>query len=71
VIFRQASGEAAGGDSQAVSLSAPSGSGKTIMATAAIERLIVFDEYAGPLPEVTFLWITDQPELNDQTRRRD
>jgi ABC-type dipeptide/oligopeptide/nickel transport system permease subunit len=71
VIFRQASGEAAGGDSQAVSLSAPTGSGKTIMATAAIERLIVGDEDAGPLPEATFLWITDQPELNEQTRRRD
>jgi hypothetical protein len=41
------------------------------MATAAIERLIVGDEDAGPLPEATFLWITDQPELNEQTRRRD
>ena len=55
MIFRQTSGEAAGGDSQAVSLSAPTGSGKTIMATAAIERLIVGDEDAGPLPEATFL----------------
>jgi hypothetical protein len=53
VIFRQTSGEAAGGGSQAVSLSAPTGSGKTIMATAAIERLIVGDEDAGPLPEAT------------------
>lgn len=68
--LRRAAREAVEGDPQAVSLSAPTGSGKTIMATAAIERLIAGDDDAGPHPQATFLWITDQPELNEQTRRK-
>lgn len=54
----------------AVSLASPTGSGKTVMLTAAIERLLVGDEGAAPDPEATFLWITDQPQLNEQTRRK-
>lgn len=68
--LRRAAREAIEGDPQAVSLSAPTGSGKTIMATAAIERLIAGDDDAGPHPDATFLWITDQPELNEQTCRK-
>jgi type III restriction enzyme len=68
--LRRAAREAIEGDPQAVSLSAPTGSGKTIMATAAIERLIAGDDDAAPHPNATFLWITDQPELNEQTRRK-
>ena len=68
--LRRAAREAIEGDPQAVSLSAPTGSGKTIMATAAIERLIAGDDDAGPNSDATFLWITDQPELNEQTRRK-
>jgi type III restriction enzyme len=54
---------------QAVGLAAPTGSGKTIIATALIERFI-FGGEDGTLPDPTavFLWITDQPELNEQTR---
>lgn len=68
--LRRAAREAIEGDLQAVALSAPTGSGKTIMATAAIERLLTGDDEAGPHREATFLWITDQPELNEQTRRK-
>lgn len=68
--LRRASRFAAEGELQAVSLSAPTGSGKTVMITAAIERLLEGDEDAGPNPNTVFLWITDQPELNEQTRRR-
>ena len=52
---------------QAVVLSAPTGSGKTVMATALIERILSGDDTADPDPEATFLWVTDLPELNEQT----
>jgi type III restriction enzyme len=68
--LRQAAGEANDGDLQSVALSAPTGSGKTVMAAAAIEALLQGDDRHGPDPEATFLWITDQPELNEQTRRK-
>lgn len=68
--LRRAAVEAAEGDLQAVSLSSPTGSGKTVMATAAIERILAGDADAPPRPTATFLWITDQPELNEQTRRK-
>ena len=55
---------------QSVSLSAPTGSGKTVIATAAIETLFYGDDDHGPDPEAVVLWITDQPELNRQTRSR-
>lgn len=55
---------------QAVSLSAPTGSGKTVMATALVERILEGDETTPPDTQATFLWLTDQPELNEQTRRK-
>jgi len=55
---------------QAVILAAPTGSGKTIIATAAIERLLFGYDGVPPDPRALVLWITDQPELNEQTRRK-
>lgn len=55
---------------QAAWLSAPTGSGKTLIATAVIERLLVGDPEHERIPEATFLWLSDQPELNEQTRRK-
>lgn len=52
---------------QALGLSAPTGSGKTVMATAFIEHVLAGDDEPGD-PDVVFLWVTDQPELNEQTR---
>ena len=57
-------------DYWAVSLASPTGSGKTVMMTAAIEAILAGDEEHAPDPEATFLWITDQPELNEQTWKR-
>lgn len=68
--LRTAAVEAQSGDLQAVSLTAPTGSGKTAIATAAIEALIEGDADGGPMTEATFLWISDQPQLNLQTRRK-
>lgn len=58
------------GDEQALLLNAPTGSGKTAMATAFMERLVNGDEDHPPDPNATFLWITDQPDLNEQTKRK-
>ncbi|MBN1461058.1 MAG: DEAD/DEAH box helicase family protein [Armatimonadetes bacterium] len=55
---------------QAVSLSAPTGSGKTVVAAAVIEALLLGDEAGPPDDEATFLWLSDLPELNEQTRRK-
>ena len=57
-------------DPQAVSLSSTTGSGKTVMLTSAIEVVLQGDDEAAPMEDATFLWITDQPELNEQTRRK-
>lgn len=68
--LRRAASEAKTGDLQAVCLSSPTGSGKTVMVTAAIELLLQGDDESAPEPNATFLWVTDQPELNEQTRRK-
>jgi type III restriction enzyme len=68
--LRRAARDAKTGELQAVVLSSPTGSGKTVMATSAIERLIQGDDRAGPRREARFMWISDQPELNEQTRRK-
>ena len=51
----------------ALLLNAPTGSGKTMMATAFIEDLLRGTETGAPDPDYCFLWLTDQPELNKQT----
>lgn len=68
--FDSARYEAAKGKLQAISLASPTGSGKTAIATALIERLLAGDDEHGADPEATFLWISDQPELNEQTRSK-
>lgn len=51
----------------ALLLNAPTGSGKTVMATAFIEELVGGTDQSDPDPDYCFLWLTDQPELNKQT----
>lgn len=55
---------------QAVVLTAPTGSGKTVIAAAAIESLLDGDAKHAKDAQATVLWITDQPDLNEQTRRK-
>jgi type III restriction enzyme len=59
-----------GSGPQTVVLGAPTGAGKTVIATAAIEALLVGGGEQPPDPAATFLWVTDQPELNRQTARK-
>ncbi|MBQ9681366.1 MAG: DEAD/DEAH box helicase family protein [Aeriscardovia sp.] len=53
-------------------LSAPTGSGKTVMSAAVIEALFygsdVFD--CEPDPQAMVLWLSDSPTLNEQTKAR-
>jgi len=62
----------ADGDRSSFALSAITGAGKTVIATAAIEATVYgsADLGADPDPRATFLWITDDPALNRQTRTR-
>lgn len=58
------------GNPQAVVLSSPTGSGKTVTITALMER--VFDGHEGVPGKrgSVFLWMSDSPELNEQSRDR-
>lgn len=67
---RAASRDVADGDQQALILAAPTGSGKTVVTNALFERILEGDEEHEGDPTATFLWITDQPDLNEQTRRK-
>jgi type III restriction enzyme len=60
---------------QAMAFSAPTGSGKTIIMTALFEAILdqPDDELGWPLdwvpqPDAVILWVSDMPELNEQTR---
>ncbi|MEY9785373.1 DEAD/DEAH box helicase [Sinorhizobium fredii] len=58
-----------------IAFSAPTGAGKTVMMAATIEELLVGGEIAARAgiptdPTLTFLWLSDRPDLNEQSRRR-
>lgn len=55
---------------QIISFSAPTGAGKTIMMTQLFEELLFGDaDHIGD-PDSIFIWISDSPELNEQTRMK-
>ena len=54
-------------DTGAVVLSAPTGAGKTVIATAVIEASLDGDPTTPGIEDATFLWVTDDPSLNQQT----
>jgi type III restriction enzyme len=56
-------------DPQVISLVAPTGSGKTIIITKLLED-IVFGYNSVADPTAIFIWISDIPELNEQTRHK-
>jgi type III restriction enzyme len=62
--------KAGGSDKHAFVLSAPTGSGKTAIVTAAMEALLEGDGVRPRDPRATFLWVTDAPELNEQTKKK-
>ena len=60
------------GERSSFALSAITGSGKTVIAAAVIEALLYgsSDLDTDSDPRIAFLWITDDPSLNRQTRGR-
>lgn len=55
---------------QAISFSAPTGSGKTVMMAALFEDILFGAAGLPAQPDAAILWLSDMPELNEQTRRR-
>lgn len=55
-------------DPQAISFSAPTGAGKTIVMTALFENILFGEAGFEAQPDAVILWISDMPELNEQTR---
>ena len=63
------------GKTQVVSLQAPTGAGKTIIAAALIENIFFGSTLAdgttfNEQPEAIFVWLSDSPELNAQSRQK-
>lgn len=61
---------AEGGDHQAVILAAPTGSGKTVITAALIEEILTGSDRFPAEPDAVFLWLSDQPVLNEQSKKR-
>lgn len=75
VLQQARQGVSAIGLPQGIQFSAPTGSGKTVMLAAAIEALLTGNEYSAaagivPAPDISFLWLSDLPELNRQSLLR-
>jgi len=56
------------GRAQAVVLSSPTGSGKTVIITEMIERILFGYNGVPADPKATFLWLSDLPQLNEQSK---
>jgi len=53
---------------QVISFTAPTGAGKTIIMTALFEDIIFGHAFGVAEPDSVFVWLSDMPELNEQTR---
>lgn len=53
---------------QVVSFTAPTGAGKTIITTALFESILFGSDNFPEQPDAIFLWISDSPELNEQSK---
>lgn len=58
------------GRKQAIVLSSPTGSGKTVIMTLLMERLWAGHESILPDHDAVFLWVSDSPELNIQSQEK-
>lgn len=55
---------------QVLSFTAPTGSGKTIMMATLIEDILFGTEKFNEQPEAIFVWLSDSPQLNEQSRQK-
>lgn len=60
------------GQKQIISFTAPTGAGKTIMMASFIESMLCGDEdgIAAAMPDSIFIWLSDSPELNEQSKQK-
>jgi len=70
IRLKQAKAGLREGIRQALVLTSPTGSGKTVIITAFIERILEGDASFAMEPDAVFLWLSDQPELNEQSRNK-
>jgi type III restriction enzyme len=54
-------------DGQAITLTAPTGAGKTVMAAAVLEALFGGDDFEPGHDDLTVVWLSDLPNVNEQT----
>ena len=55
---------------QVLSFTAPTGAGKTIILASLIEAIYHGDEEHPDQPDAIFVWLSDSPELNEQSRAK-
>ena len=55
---------------QVVSFTAPTGAGKTIIMSALIEAILFGDEQYMEQPDAIIVWLSDSPQLNEQSKQR-
>ena len=55
---------------QVISFTAPTGSGKTIMASALIENILYGSAQYPASPDSIIVWLSDSPELNEQSKKK-
>lgn len=58
------------GGLQAVVLSSPTGSGKTVITAGLMETILEGSDEISSESNAVFLWFSDQPELNEQSRKK-
>lgn len=58
------------GDKHIIPFTAPTGAGKTIIMSAFIEALYAGDFHQGAQNDAIVLWISDAPELNEQSKAK-
>ena len=55
---------------QVIAFRAPTGSGKTIVMTAVIEDILNGTDIIPEQPEAIFVWLSDSPQLNEQSKTK-
>jgi type III restriction enzyme len=55
---------------QIISYCAPTGAGKTIILSSLFENILFGDERYPECPSSIFVWLSDSPELNEQSRNK-